>query len=141
MIWKQKIDLDALNALGRNSMPGYLEIEFIEIGNDFLVAKMPVNEKTKQPFGILHGGASVVLAESMGSVASTVCIEDITKQHAVGVEINANHLKSVKNGYVFGKVKPIRIGNKLHVWNIEISNENKDLVCTSRLTCMIVEAR
>ena len=103
-IWKQQATLEFLNAFGPNTLSGHLGIEFTEIGDDFLIAKMPVDSRTVQPFGILHGGASVVLAETLGSVASTLCIADLTKQTAVGLEINANHLRSVRSGFVYGKV-------------------------------------
>lgn len=97
---------------------------------------MPVDERTKQPFGLLHGGASCVLAETLGSIASTFCI-DPTKEMAVGVEINANHLRSASKGYVTGVVKPLYVGKTIHVWNIEIFNEDHKQVCASRLTCAI----
>jgi len=100
---------------------------------------MPVDHRTVQPFGILHGGASVVLAETLGSVASTLCLKDITKQTAVGLEINANHLRSVRKGYVYGKVTPIRVGRSIHVWNIEIKDDNGKVSAISRLTTMIIE--
>lgn len=115
-------------------------IVFTDFGDNWLKATMPVNEKTVQPMRILHGGANVVLAETMGSVASILCLDDMNKQAVVGVEINANHLKSVaEGGTVTGTVSPVRIGRKLHVWQIEIHNEAGDLICTSRLTAMVIE--
>lgn len=128
--------------MGDNTLNNALGIEFTEIGPDFLVASMPVNANTVQPFRILHGGASVALAETLGSVASTICIEDIARQTAVGLEINANHLKSVpEGGKVFGTVKPIRVGRTVHVWQIEIHNEKGELVCISRLTVAIIDRK
>ncbi len=138
-IWKQQTTLDYLNSLSPNTLSGHIGIEFTEIGHDFLIAKMPVDTRTIQPFGILHGGASVVLAETLGSVASTLCIADVTAQTAVGLEINANHLRSVRSGYVYGKVTPIRIGRSVHVWNIEISDEHGQISAISRLTTMIID--
>lgn len=136
MIWKHKPTAELKNMFPNKSIDDFLGIEFLEVGDDFITARMPVNERTHQPFGLLHGGASCVLAESLGSVASTLCL-DITKQMAVGIEINANHLRSVKTGFVYGTVKPIHVGRTLHVWSIEIVNEEKKLVCVSRLTCAV----
>ena len=140
MIWKKHMTLDALNAFSKNTLTEALGIEFTEIGDDFLTARMPVDARTVQPFRILHGGASVALAETLGSLASTFSLEDLTRQQPVGVEINANHLSSAREGsFVIGTVKPIRVGRTMHVWNIEISDERGKLVCVSRLTVAIVE--
>ena len=140
MIWKQKgVTVEGLNGIGTANMPKHLEIEFTEVGDDYLIARMPVNEKTKQPMGRLHGGASVVLAETLGSVASILCIEDLTLKTAVGVEINANHLSGAKDGYVYGRTSPIKIGRNLHVWQIDIYDENKKPICRSRLTTQIID--
>jgi len=100
---------------------------------------MPVDHRTRQPFGILHGGASVVLAETLGSVASYLCLTDPVKQRAVGLEINANHLRPVSEGWVYGKVTAVHLGRKTHLWDIKITNEGGKLVCVSRITVMIVE--
>jgi 1,4-dihydroxy-2-naphthoyl-CoA hydrolase len=141
-IWKQPFSLETLNLLGEHSMSEFLGIEIIDIGDDYVTARMPVNEKTVQPYRILHGGASVVLAETLGSVASTCCIEDLGAFTAVGVEINANHLKSVKEGsFVTGTCRPIRVGRQIHVWQIEIRDEKGELSCISRLTVAIVARR
>jgi 1,4-dihydroxy-2-naphthoyl-CoA hydrolase len=137
MIWKIKPSPEILLRFPNKSMGDHLGIEFTEFGDDYIVARMPVNEKTQQPFGLLHGGASCVLAESLGSVASTLCI-DIDKQLAVGLEINANHIRSARSGFVYGKVTPINVGRTVHVWSIEITNEEKKLVCVSRLTVSII---
>lgn len=138
MIWKNNPTPEGLNLVQQNTICSVLGIEFTEVGDEYLVAKMPVDERTKQPMGLLHGGASVVLAETLGSVASVVTHEDMSKQRIVGVEINANHLKSATSGYVYGKVTPLKLGKKLHIWQIKISNEAGDLVCVSRLTVMVI---
>ena len=122
-------------------MVSHLGIEFTRIGDDYLEARMPVDHRTVQPMGLLHGGASCVLAETMGSVASFLCIEDPAKETAVGVEINANHLRPAIKGFVTGKVSPLRIGRKLHVWNIEIKDEEGRLICVSRITIAVVQRR
>lgn len=113
---------------------------FTEIGDDYLVATMPVDHRTIQPAGLLHGGASVALAESLGSIASMLCLKSNTKM-PVGIEINANHLKATTSGRVTGKVTSIRRGQNLHVWNIEIKNDKGDITCVSRLTVMIVDKK
>ena len=138
-MWKQKSDINYLNSLNANTLGENLGIEFTELGEDFIIAKMPVDNRTVQPYRLLHGGASVALAETLGSVASTLCIEDLDKKMAVGVEINANHLRSATKGFVFGKVTPIRVGRAMHVWSIEITDERGKLVCVSRLTVAVVE--
>ena len=140
MIWKTPPTLDILNDIGKDSMSGHLGIEFTEFGDDFMTASMPVDHRTVQPFRILHGGASVALAETLGSVASVMCLSDMSKYQAVGVEINANHLSSAREGsVVYGTVRPIRIGRTIQVWNIDIKNAEGKLVCVSRLTVAIVE--
>ncbi len=142
MLWKQPATIEGLNVLNLNTMPGYLGILITDIGPDYLTATMPVSERTVQPFRILHGGASVVLAESLGSIASMLCIEDLTAHTAVGLEINANHLKSVREGgTVTGVCRSIRVGRTVHVWNIEIRDERGDLSCISRLTVSVVPRR
>jgi 1,4-dihydroxy-2-naphthoyl-CoA hydrolase len=139
MIWKTPPTIEGLNNTSPNTLVAHLGIEFTEVGDNFLIARMPVNEKTVQPFRILHGGASVVLAETLGSVASILCI-DMSKQQAVGLEINASHLSSAREGAtVFGKVSPIRLGRTIHVWQIDIADEKGKIVCTSRLTMAVVE--
>jgi 1,4-dihydroxy-2-naphthoyl-CoA hydrolase len=137
-MFNKNFDLESLNAFGKNTLPGHIGIEFTELGNDFLIARMPVDSRTHQPFGILHGGASVVLAETLGSVASMLCLENPEKQKAVGLEINANHLRGVKSGWVYGKVTAIHLGAKTHVWDIKITNEEQKMVCICRLTTMII---
>jgi len=138
-IWKQPATLEGLNALNDHTMGGTLGIVFTEIGEDYLTATMPANEKTVQPFRILHGGANVALAETLGSVASTLCLDNLSTHTAVGVEVNANHLKSVREGgQVTGVCRPIRVGRQMHVWQIEIRDEKGELSCIGRLTVAIV---
>ena len=124
-MFNKSISLQNLNEFSINNMAGYLEIEFTEIGVDFLKGKMPVTDKTRQPFGILHGGASVVFAETLGSVASFLCLEKPETQRA-------------SEGWVFGIVKPVHLGKKTHIWEIKISDINDKPVCVSRITIMVV---
>lgn len=131
------VSLETLRAIAQNSMAGHLGIEFTEIGPDFISAKMPVNERTRQPMGILHGGASVALAETLGSTASALCV-DLDRQFPTGLAINANHLRPVESGFVYGTAKAVHLGQKTHVWEITIVNEDRKPVCVSRLTVMIV---
>ena len=140
MIWFKKYTLDQLHHFCQNTMVANLGIEFLEIGDDFLIARMPVDQRTKQPVGILHGGASLALAETIGSVAAHMTI-DTEKYMSVGLEINANHIKSIKQGYVTGKGNPIHLGRKTQVWNIEIVDPDKKLISISRLTLAIIENR
>ncbi len=139
-IFNQEVTIDTLNKLSSNTMVNHLGIEFTRIGEDFIEAKMPVDHRTQQPLGLLHGGASVSLAETLGSVAATYCI-DMSKQYCVGLDINANHIKSVKSGFVYGITKPIHIGKKTHVWEIRITNELQELVCISRITIAIIDKK
>jgi 1,4-dihydroxy-2-naphthoyl-CoA hydrolase len=135
------ISLEKLNSMSVGNMVEYLGIEFTEITPDYICAKMPVDSRTKQPMGLLHGGASVALAESVGSIASYLSLENPEKQAAVGVEINANHLKSAHEGYVYAKCTPLKIGRTMHVWDIKITNEKEDLVCVCRLTTAVITQR
>jgi len=132
------ITIEQLNQWSPDTLAGHLAIEFIERGADFLRARMPVDRRTVQPFGPLHGGASVSLAETLGSVASLCCL-DMEKQFAVGVEINANHLRAIRTGFVYGIVTPIHVGRRTHVWDIRIEDDAQNLVCISRLTTMILD--
>jgi 1,4-dihydroxy-2-naphthoyl-CoA hydrolase len=138
MIWKKPIDLQSLNEWHQNTMQQHIGIQFTEIGDDYIKATMPVDNRTKQPMGLLHGGASVALAESLGSVASVLCV-DPEKQTVVGLEINANHIKTAKEGFVTGITKPIHLGRSTQVWEIRIYNEAEQLVCISRITNAILE--
>ena len=137
MIWMNKIEVGNLNKMSKN-MVSLLDIQFTEITDDSLTATMPVDSRTQQPFGILHGGASVVLAETVGSVASNLVIGQ-GDFLPVGLEINANHLRPVTEGRVSAKCTPIHIGKKSHVWDIRITNEEGKMVCVSRLTVAIIE--
>ena len=138
--FKPGIKLENLTKSSNNTMVSHLGIEFTELGDDSITAKMPVDHRTHQPLGLLHGGASVALAETLGSVAASCCL-DLTIQYCVGLEINANHIKSVKSGYVFGTTKPLHVGKKTHVWEIRIVNEANELVCISRITMAIIDKR
>ncbi len=139
MIWKQPFTIERLNQSGQGTMVAHLGIEFTESGEDFLRARMPVDDRTVQPMRILHGGASAVLAETIGSVASYLCLDEVDRRAAVGVEINANHLRSVREGFVYGEARPLRLGRRLHVWNIDIRDEAERLICVSRLTMAIID--
>jgi len=140
-IWLNKsLSIDDIKNFGKETMADYLGLQWVEIGDDFLKLSMPVNEKTKQPYGILHGGASCVLAETLGSVASALVI-DMEKFYCVGLEINANHIRSAKHGVVTGVCFPLHIGKTTHVWDIKIYDENDKLICVSRLTVAILERK
>lgn len=134
------ITLEILNKLSNNTLAGHLGIEVIELGEDSITAKMPVDYRTHQPMGLLHGGASVALAETLGSIGAMCCL-DFDKQYCVGLEINANHIKSAKSGFVFGTAKPIHVGKRTQVWEIKIVNESQELVCISRITLAIIDKR
>ena len=140
MLWRREPDVEQLQRAMRGTLHEQLDLTIEDIGEDRISVRMPVDRRTIQPYGILHGGASVALAESLGSLASDLCIDDSSRHTPVGVEINANHLRPVPEGhYVIGTVSPIRIGRRLHVWNIEIRDPDEKMVCISRLTIMIVE--
>ena len=136
MIWSVKPTVEAINDLNKGNMGEFLGIEVTEIGDDYLKARMPVDGRTRQPFGLLHGGASCVLAETMGSVSGAMCVDHQT-QMVVGLEINANHLRPAKDGYVYAISRPIHIGRTTQVWDIRITNEKDELVCISRLTLAV----
>jgi 1,4-dihydroxy-2-naphthoyl-CoA hydrolase len=137
MIWSREFTIDELNGRPKGHIGDLLGIEFTEIGPNSVSARMPVNEKTHQPYGILHGGASVVLAESLGSVASNMIINS-DKYIGVGLEVNANHLRPVKSGFVTGICTPIHIGGKTHVWDIKLYDDRGKMNCISRLTVAII---
>lgn len=132
------ITIEQLQSLGANTMGAHLGMEFTEIGENFLKARMPVDSRTRQPYGLLHGGASAALAETLGSVASAYVI-DQAKYICVGLEINANHIRGVKEGWVYGTVIPLHLGKTTHVWDIKIVDEREKLVCVSRLTVAILK--
>ena len=129
--------LKRINDSIQNTMTSTIGIEITDIGDDFICGKMPVDERTTQPFGLLHGGASAALAETLGSIGGGIKVYS-NNETVVGIEINANHLKSIRDGWVYGKATPIRIGKKIQVWNIEITNEDDDLICVSRLTLAVI---
>ncbi|MDH4092826.1 MAG: hotdog fold thioesterase [Cyclobacteriaceae bacterium] len=139
MIWKSEINLDALNNYPEY-LGSFLGIKFTGWSENSLIATMPVNERTQQPFGILHGGASVVLAETTGTFASSLII-DTNAFDCVGLEINANHLRSVSSGEVRAVCIPIHLGNKTHVWDIRLYNDQDKIVCISRFTVAIIDKR
>ena len=126
-----------LQALSPNTMGATLGIEFTEVGENFLKARMPVDERTRQPYGLLHGGASVALAETLGSVGSAFVV-DRSQYYCVGLEINANHVRGVRSGFVYGVATPLHLGGSTHVWDIRIYDEREKLVCVSRLTVAIL---
>jgi 1,4-dihydroxy-2-naphthoyl-CoA hydrolase len=137
-IWfKQDLGISDFGELGKGSMGEFLGIEWVAVGPDFMKAKMPVDHRTKQPYGLLHGGASCVLAETIGSVASAMVV-DHAKFYCVGLEINANHIRSAKEGFVTGIATPLHLGTNTHVWDIKIYDELEKMVCVSRLTVAII---
>lgn len=132
--------LEGINAFSKDSMVDHIGIEFTEIGEDYLKATMPVDERTIQPLKLLHGGASVALAETLGSVAATMTVNPEEK-YCVGLEINANHIKSAKSGKVEGIARPLHLGKKTQVWEIKISNSDEQLVCVSRITMAVIDKK
>lgn len=137
-IWKQKVTIDQLNRLNDNTMGTAIGFKFTKVGEDYLEATMPVDHRTIQPMGLLHGGASVAMAETLGSTAGILVLNDPEKQAVVGIEINANHLRAVKEGTVTGRVEPIRIGRTVQVWRIIIRDQKDRQVCESRLTTIVI---
>ncbi|GMQ27790.1 hotdog fold thioesterase [Algoriphagus confluentis] len=140
MIFLHSPSLDHLNQSSRDTLVQHLGIEFTDVGSDYLEATMPVDSRTKQPMGLLHGGANVVLAETLGSLAASLTI-DLSKQTCVGLEVNANHLRSVREGLVRGIAKPIHLGRSTQVWEIRILDEKEKLCCISRLTMAILDKK
>jgi len=141
MIFKQQVSLEQINQASPPTLVHHLGITITEIGPDYIIAKMPVDHRTHQPAGLLHGGASAALAETVGSIASHLCLENPKTHQVVGVEINANHLRGISKGFVYGKASPIRIGKSIHVWNIEITSDTGKLICVSRLTMSVILRR
>jgi uncharacterized protein (TIGR00369 family) len=137
-LWLHTPSLEQLNAAAEGSMVRALGIVFTEVGPDFIRAAMPVDERTRQPYGLLHGGASVTLAETLGSTGANLSV-DGGRFACVGQEINANHLRSAKSGRVIGTARPVHIGGRSQVWSIEIANEAGALICISRLTVAVIE--
>jgi 1,4-dihydroxy-2-naphthoyl-CoA hydrolase len=137
-VWfHEKLDLASLTANGANCMPGNLGIEFVDYGNNWLKARMPVTERSKQPYGRLHGGASVALAETVGSVAAAMTV-DHSKFATVGMEINANHVRPVQDGFVYATATAESIGRTTQIWSIRIESQEGKLVCISRITMAVI---
>lgn len=139
-IWKQDVSVDTINTWSKNTLMEALGIRITERGEDFLRGTMPVDARTHQPYGLLHGGASVALAETLGSTAAMLTL-DPTQELTVGLDINANHVRGVRSGTVTGTARPLHIGRTTQVWEIRIENEDGSLVCISRLTMAVVPAR
>ncbi|WP_261818264.1 hotdog fold thioesterase [Vibrio gallicus] len=134
-IWKRTTTLQKLNASSKDTLIEHLNIKYSDISDNSLSATMPVTTNTHQPLGMLHGGASVVLAETLGSVAANLCVEE--GEFCVGLEVNANHIKAVRDGVVTGVARPIHLGAKTQIWGIDIFNQQQQLICASRLTVMV----
>jgi len=137
-VWKQPATVATLNAQAENTLAATLGMVVTELGDDFIRASMAVDARTVQPYGLLHGGASLALAETLGSVAANLCLASAT-QMAVGLEINANHLRAVRSGRVIGTARALHVGRQTQVWEIRIEDERDHLVCVSRLTLAVVE--
>ena len=137
-IWKKRLEVQELQRFCANTLVSHLGIEFVEVGADFLRARLPVDSRTVQPVRLLHGGASVALAETLGSMAGSLCV-DLDEQHVVGLEINANHVRGVKGGFVLGTARPLHLGRRTQLWEIRIEDEEENLVCVSRLTLAVLE--
>ncbi len=141
MIWHNKdIQVDQLFPVGQHTLGEHLGMQFVELGDNYIKASMPVDHRTKQPYGLLHGGASVALAETLGSVGAALVV-DSSLYYCVGMEINANHVRSVKDGIVIGTATPIHLGANTHVWEIKIHTPTHKLVCISRLTVAIIKIK
>ena len=136
-IWKTPISLEMISKRGQDTLMTHLGIEFTDIGEDYLIAKMPVDNRTRQPLGIMHGGASCVLAETIGSVAANFAV-DQTTHYCVGLDINTNHIRSIKEGYVYGTAKPYHLGRSTQVWSIEIRDKENRLISINRLTVSVL---
>ncbi|MCG9788671.1 hotdog fold thioesterase [Vibrio mediterranei] len=134
-IWKKNISLEALNCTSKNTLIEHLQIEYTAFTDDTLSATMPVSSITHQPLGMLHGGASVVLAETLGSLAANYCVDN--DHYCVGLDINANHVRAMRSGFVIGTARPLHLGVSTQVWQIDITDEKQRLVCTSRLTIAV----
>lgn len=139
-IFKKTNSLEYMNERNRNTMSEWLGIEFYEVGNDYLLGRMPVDHRTVQPLGIVNGGAYCALAETIGSMAANMCLED-PNEAAVGLDINANHIRSASKGWVYAKATAIHVGRKTHVWEIRILDDEGKLCCISRLTMSIIQRK
>ena len=139
MIWFKKYSVQDVAKRNHETLSHHLGIEFLEVGPDFITAKMPVDKRTKQPIGLLHGGASVVMAETLASNAANMCV-DSTKQYCVGLEINANHVRSARDGFVIGKTTAIHVGKSTQLWETRITQDDK-LICISRMTAAVLDRK
>ena len=137
-IWRNPKTIEELNRVSVGTLNQSLGILFTEIGDDFVRGTMPVDERTRQPYGLLHGGASVALAETLGSMGAAMCV-DAAQYQVVGQEINANHVRAARSGLVTGTARPVHIGGRTHVWTIDIVNDAQKLVCTSRITMAVIK--
>jgi uncharacterized protein (TIGR00369 family) len=138
-IWKKPVSVEELHAIHKDSAPEHLGMEFLEVGDDFIRGRIPVDKRTKQPYGLLHGGVSVVLAETLGSCgAAYACPEG---HRAVGLDINANHLKGATAGWVTGIARPVHVGRTTQVWQIDMTNDAGELTCVSRITMAVLAPR
>lgn len=134
-IWKKSADLDLMNSISADTMVSRIGISYTEIGEDFIVATMPVDSRTHQPFGLLHGGASAALIETLGSVAANLAVRE--NEYCVGIEINANHVRAMRDGIVTGTARPVHLGGTIHVWSIDIVDESNKLISTGRITLAV----
>src|ERR1700692_5030999 len=137
-IWKSPRSVEELNSSGVGTLVEHLGIRFTEISDDFIRGTMPVDARTRQPYGLLHGGASVALAETLGSMGAAMCV-DATEYQVVGQEINANHVRAARSGLVTGTARAVHLGGRTHVWSIEIVNDEQKLVCISRITMAVIK--
>ncbi|NML42450.1 hotdog fold thioesterase [Ramlibacter sp. G-1-2-2] len=138
-IWKRPISVAALAAVHKDTAPEHLGMEFLEVGDDFIKARIPVDARTRQPYGLLHGGVSVVLAETLGSCGAMYCAEP--GYRVVGLDINANHLRGATSGWVTGVTRPVHVGRSTQVWAIELHNDAGELTCVSRITMAVLKER
>jgi 1,4-dihydroxy-2-naphthoyl-CoA hydrolase len=138
-IWKKPISIEELSSIHVGTAVGHLGIEFLEVGEDFISARVPVDPRTRQPYGLLHGGVSVVLAETLGSCGAAFSVPEGWR--AVGLDINANHLRGATSGWVTGIAKPVHMGRTTHVWQIDLRNDAGELTCVSRITMAILAPR
>jgi 1,4-dihydroxy-2-naphthoyl-CoA hydrolase len=138
-IWKKSVSVESLTAIHQDTAVARLGIEFLEVGDDFIRARVPVDTRTRQPYGLLHGGVSVVLAETLGSCGAAYSCPEGSR--AVGLDINANHLRGATQGWVYGITRPVHIGRTTHVWQIDMTNEAGEPTCVSRITMAVLQAK
>lgn len=136
-IWKREISLSKLNERNKNTMSDFMEIVFTEVGDDYLRASMPITDKVKQPLGIMHGGASCVLAETLGSIAANFCVDE--GYYCVGLDINTNHIRAIRDGFAYAHTVPFHLGKSTQVWHIEIHNDAQQLISVTRLTMAVLK--